>query len=57
VFYCDDWWWIDEFLAKNQRYYIEPVSQKVQHGATQLLKVKPAHWRASEQSRKLAALE
>jgi hypothetical protein len=37
VFYCDDWWWIDEFLSKNRSHYIEPVRLNAQHGARQVL--------------------
>jgi len=37
VFYCDDWWWIDEFLKRNHRHYIEPVNLNAQHGTAQVL--------------------
>jgi hypothetical protein len=35
VFYRDDWWWVDNFLAKNRHHYIESVNLNVQFGAKQ----------------------
>jgi hypothetical protein len=37
VFYCDDWWWTDTFLKKNQRHYIESINVRAQHGGAQRL--------------------
>jgi hypothetical protein len=36
IFYCDDIWWTDEFLAKNRRHYIEPVKLSVQQESKQV---------------------
>ena len=32
VFYCDDWWWIDPFVTKNRRHYIENVNRTIEVG-------------------------
>jgi hypothetical protein len=37
ILYRDDRAWVEGFVAKNQRYRIEPVTQKIPHGTGDLL--------------------
>lgn len=38
VFYCEDWWWVDAFLAKNRAYFVEHYTEKIKLGMGQVIK-------------------
>ena len=37
VFHCDDCWWIDAFVTKNRRHYIEHVNLQAHHAGAEVL--------------------
>jgi hypothetical protein len=37
IFFRDDKEWVEDFVSKNRRYRIEPVTHKLPHGTGHLL--------------------